>query len=202
VTYFQALQGVLTPPTTNQLEIVVFGPGTGECVLLHLGDGDWFVVDSCRYVGSENPVASEYLSAIGVDYTSAISQILATHWHDDHIRGLAQLVKNCPEAKLAISAALESDQFFQLVLEIDESRKLVSGTSTSNEFAEILDIMDKKNRVIIGPDSYVSENKIVFRGGYMKRAVVEALSPSTAAETAMKVNSPQGLSDRPALPPS
>ena len=34
------------------------------------------------------PVASEYLEYIGVE-TDAVVLIVATHWHDDHISGLA-----------------------------------------------------------------------------------------------------------------
>ena len=35
------------PPRTDELEVSLFGPGVGECVIVHLGAGEWMVVDSC-----------------------------------------------------------------------------------------------------------------------------------------------------------
>ncbi|PXF57856.1 MAG: hypothetical protein C4B58_08625 [Deltaproteobacteria bacterium] len=34
-------------PSPDELEISLFGPGRGECVVAHLGNNDWLVVDSC-----------------------------------------------------------------------------------------------------------------------------------------------------------
>src|SRR5438067_455186 len=35
------------PPDSSELELSVFGPGRGECLVVHLGAGEWMVVDSC-----------------------------------------------------------------------------------------------------------------------------------------------------------
>src|SRR6516164_161156 len=37
--------GPLGPPRPDQVEISVFGPSYGECIVAHLGHGNWIVVD-------------------------------------------------------------------------------------------------------------------------------------------------------------
>lgn len=174
-------------PKDHELELTVFGPGAGECLLIHLGSGDWFCVDSCKYQGSTSPAAIEYLEDIGIDPTSAIKRVLATHWHDDHVRGLSEIVRACPEAKLAISSALAGDQFFQIVLEVAEQRKLVSGTSTATEFAEILEHWVQIGKTI-GPDFYAIDGLPLFQGGFQDSAKVVALSPSPDTVTNSKTD--------------
>jgi hypothetical protein len=51
------------PPRADELEVSIIGPGRGECVLIHMGDNEWCVVDSCVARGHKQPVAVEYLNA-------------------------------------------------------------------------------------------------------------------------------------------
>ena len=78
---------VLTPPRSEELEISIFGPGRGECVLLHLGQNEWCVVDSCIAKPAGGPVALHYLRNLQTNAIDGIKLIVATHWHDDHIGG-------------------------------------------------------------------------------------------------------------------
>lgn len=169
-------------PQRNELELAVFGPGLGECIVMHCGDGDWIVIDSCKHSGAAQPVAIEYLEALGLDPSSAVRAILATHWHDDHVRGLATLVRRCPSATFAISAALEPDQFYGLVFEVEQRNKLVSETSTAREFADILDHFLDLNQHP-SPDVLAQTGSILFRGGIGKAVTIQALSPSAATVT-------------------
>ncbi len=166
-------------PQTNELELSVFGPGLGECIVMHCGAGDWIVIDSCKHSGSAHPVAIEYLEALGLDPSTAVRAILATHWHDDHVRGLAKLVRRCPDATFAISAALEPNQFYGLVFEVEERNKLVNETSTAREFAEILDHFLEVNQHP-SPSVLAQTGSILFRGGINEAVTIQALSPSTA----------------------
>lgn len=174
----------LVAPQPHELEIVVFGPGVGESILLHLGENDWFVIDSCKYPGDSTPAALQYLTSIGVDPSVSVKRILATHWHDDHIKGLGDIVRACPNAKFAMSGALAGEQFFQLVLEVEASNKLVSGSSSATEFADILEELRRRGKRIACPDFYAQDAMILFKeGGYRKSAIVQALSPSSATVT-------------------
>ena len=61
------------PPADDEFELSVFGPGMGECLVIHLGQGDWLVIDSCRYPGAKSPVAIAYLEALGIEPSDAIT---------------------------------------------------------------------------------------------------------------------------------
>ena len=78
-------------PASDEIEVSLFGPGYGECVLIHLGLGEWLVVDSCVNQYAGGTPALDYLQTIGVDIAHAVVIVTASHWHDDHIRGLSAL---------------------------------------------------------------------------------------------------------------
>lgn len=69
-----------------------FFPGYGECVVVHVGENQWLIVDSCRNPRTGNPIASDYLESLGLEFSAVVRLIVATHWHDDHMEGLADLV--------------------------------------------------------------------------------------------------------------
>ena len=169
-----------SPPGPNEFELTIFGPGVGECILLHLGGGDWFVVDSCLFPGSKTPVAIRYLESLGIEPRKAVRRVLATHWHDDHIQGLSDVLAHCSNAAFIMSGALNSDQFFTLVYDIAERNKLVSASSTASEFARILDLFASEHRKLAAPDMFASDGSMLYRGGYRDLVTVQALSPSAA----------------------
>jgi glyoxylase-like metal-dependent hydrolase (beta-lactamase superfamily II) len=79
-------------PSREEIDVVVLGPGFGECILIHIGEGDWIVFDSCLQSGTDRSAALVYLDSIGVKPETAIKLICASHWHDDHVGGLARLL--------------------------------------------------------------------------------------------------------------
>ena len=182
------------PPRPNDLEMTIFGPGVGECIVLHLGNGDWIIVDSCIFPDSSEPAALEYLRGFGVNPSTSVRRVVATHWHDDHIRGMASVLRECSSAQFVMSGALASTQFIQLVLEVDAQNKLVKYSSSASEFAEILDILKsrKSSRHAVGPHIYAQDGNRLFVGGYNNVAEVWALSPSSATIT----NAFAGLAER------
>lgn len=175
--FAQECHSTANPPALDEFELSVFGPGVGECVLMHLGSGDWVVVDSCRYPKSKLPIAIEYLEHIGLDPSNVVRCVLATHWHDDHIRGLGDLVRRCSTAVFAMSAALSQSQFFQLVLEVEEQNKRVAASSSASEFADILDQFASR---AVQPPSNATDGFLLYEGGFKGRVQIKALSPSPA----------------------
>lgn len=102
------------PPDPEEFELTLIGPGYGESVVLHLGGGAWVIVDSC--VDSEGaPRPLRYLDDLGVDPTESVRFVVATHWHDDHIRGMAQVVARCRRARFCCSGALRAEEFLAAV---------------------------------------------------------------------------------------
>lgn len=104
-----------TAPGIDVLEVSLFGTGIGECLAIHFGAGEWMLVDSCCNAKSAEPVSLAYLKALGVNVSTDVKLIVATHWHDDHVDGLGQLVSQCCQARLAFSSALERDEFQKLI---------------------------------------------------------------------------------------
>lgn len=103
-----------THPSPNEIEISVFGPGYGESILIHAGHGKWLIIDSCIDPSSSQPAPLKYLHAIGADTSRDVVFIVATHWHDDHIRGMSIILNECINAQFGCSIALRDKEFLTL----------------------------------------------------------------------------------------
>jgi beta-lactamase superfamily II metal-dependent hydrolase len=174
------------PPQDDEIEVSLFGPGYGECVLLHLGFSDWVIVDSCVNKQKRPPVL-EYLRAIGVDPAHLVKLVVATHWHDDHIGGLGFLFSNCLSAKFACSGALKSKEFLTLVRAVSVNAMMrTSGVKEFNEVIQTLEQRTKSKSQLAAP-TLASVNKTLWRrhsvNGQIFPAEVKSLSPSDAAVT-------------------
>ena len=105
---------MMQPPAQDELEISVFGPGYGECILVHVGHGVWLAIDSCIDSRTRRSAPLDYLNAINVDPAVAIEMIVASHWHDDHVRGLHDLLVAAKRARFSCSFALTGKEFVSL----------------------------------------------------------------------------------------
>lgn len=170
------------PPLADALEISLFGTGVGEGLAVHLGDGDWALVDTCREISNGIPLNLAYLESIGVDVEVAVKLIIATHWHDDHVDGLSNIIERCPSARLAFPQALACDEFRALVqLYGDPDYMLDREKSGVKEMVNTLRIL--KNRKDIDPNGYrppikTQADHLLFHNNYCE---FFALSPSPEA---------------------
>jgi beta-lactamase superfamily II metal-dependent hydrolase len=173
----------LTTPAANEIEISLFGPGYGECLVVHLGGGDWIIVDSCLNE-SKLPVALAYLGELGVDCATAVKLVVSTHWHDDHIRGLSKVVRACEAARIVVSAAMREEQFLTLV---DLLRGVAALTDSGiNEWTEILETLSTRMATpgvkYLPPRIALSDMRVFQRVADLKTGVtaceIWSLSPS------------------------
>ena len=102
-------------PSLDVPEISVFGPGYGENIVVHVGNGEWIIVDSCVEPNSAFVAPITYLHHIGVDAGNAVQFVVASHWHDDHVRGLSEVVKACRNAVFVSPKVLTSKEFHRYV---------------------------------------------------------------------------------------
>ncbi|MCI0454175.1 MAG: MBL fold metallo-hydrolase [Candidatus Dadabacteria bacterium] len=123
-------------PSLDEVEISIFGPGYGESILCHLGNNCWIIIDSCIDPDSKQPYTLTYLKNIGVNTERSVRHIIATHWHDDHIRGLGFIVEECKSADFICSEALKSNEFLTLVSACGKRSMMTS--SGVAEFYKIL----------------------------------------------------------------
>lgn len=117
------------PPATDELEISVFGRGYGEAICVHIGNGDWVLVDSCLNPQTATPAGLGYLRSLGVSPADAVRLVTVTHWDDDHIRGIGQIVQECSGAVVACSAALRRVDILQFVIEQESARGALGSVS-------------------------------------------------------------------------
>ena len=97
-----------SPPRPDELEISVFGKGVGEALAIHLGDSEWMAVDSFVDSQTGRPVVLDYLERLGLVPQTCLRYIAVTHWHDDHTSGTSTLLDSAPNARVGISAALNT----------------------------------------------------------------------------------------------
>ena len=114
-------------PRDDEFEITLFGPGYGESIVLHVGDGVWVTVDSCLGVDGY-PSALDYLKRLGLDPDRAVHLVVATHWHDDHIRGMAELLEACGNAAFCCAGALCREEFLAAVDALESRPPTVLGS--------------------------------------------------------------------------
>ena len=170
------LDAIAVPPAPDEAEFSVFGPGVGECIVVHLGKGRWMVVDSC--LEAKQPVALKYLERIGVS-PDAVSDLVVTHWHDDHIRGASAILDAAPKARIICSAALNCDEFRRL---LKACSLQFGGDCTATEMHALATACAERQRLPSGPRSWIwgIEGQQLI---HSPDANVHILSPSSATVT-------------------
>lgn len=184
----------VTPPAPNELEFTLLGPGYGECSVIHLGQGDWIIVDSC-VDDAGNPAALGYLSQIGVNTETDVRLIIVTHWHDDHVRGVARVVRDCPSAEFACPAAFCTKEFLTLVAAYADGAMMHQ--TGIQEMSDTLAILRDRNMTV----RLASENKLLLRDNGCE---LWALSPSDASIASamlhLHAQMPRPMQSKSALP--
>lgn len=131
---FPSTRGYNIPPAKDELEVSVIGPGYGECALVHFGDGNWLLVDSCVHADYSEPAPLRYLNDIGVP-PDGVRLLGITHWDDDHCKGIAQLVRACPQAQVTMATAFVEKDFLAFV-------RVYSSPLTKNARAGVKEIKE------------------------------------------------------------
>lgn len=164
-------------PEVDEIEVSVFGPGYGESILLHIGNNEWIIVDSCVDRGHQEPAALGYLKKLGVDPEEDVKLVVATHWHDDHIRGLGKIVEECESADFVCSTAIKAKEFLKL-MEVHRHRQTSSATHGVCEFLKIFDTLKKRDT----PPKFAIADRTLWRrpssSSTMPDCSVHSLSPS------------------------
>ncbi len=167
-------------PRVDEIEVSVFGPGYGESIVIHAGLGDWVVVDSCQLPRDTTPVALQYLEAIGVNVETQLKLVVATHWHDDHIRGLAAIVERAQQARFVASMAMANSIDFLTAVSLDE-RRLLAQNSGVTEFAKIIRVLKARRQASATyPIEWALVDRTIWNRPGSINATAQCLSPSDA----------------------
>ncbi len=172
----------VTPgPALDELEVSLIGPGYGECAVVHIGNGHWIVIDSCVNVESAQQAAIEYFESIGVNTAVQVRLIVITHWHDDHIRGITELLPKCQGATIACAAAMTESEVRRFIRTQARVRTLANTSGTSEADAALDEI---KRRLANAANTVTfaqgTSRLFVIQVGQLWRCEVWSLSPSAA----------------------
>lgn len=165
------MTNISNPPADGELEFTLFGPGYGESIALHIGDGSWVLVDSCVNPAGE-PRALQYLNELGVDPARSVRLVVATHWHDDHIRGMARLVTACSNAVFCCASVLCQQEFLAVVGSFGPGR--VPGASSG--VRELYEVFIRLKATAAIPIFALANSRVFVQGA----CEIWALSPNSA----------------------
>lgn len=137
-----------SPPFVNVAEVTLIGTGGGygESCVVHLGNSKWIVIDSCIDSKTGNSLPLEYLNSMGVQVNIDVVMVICTHWHDDHIQGLAQLFTAAECADLCFARANDLKKFLQFVKIDVKKAKVHASISSTNEFNACIDLLNKRRK--------------------------------------------------------
>ena len=167
----QPVTNINNPPANGELEITLFGPGYGESVVLHVGGGQWVVVDSYLDVDGE-PAALAYLRSLGIDPSAAVVAVVGTHWHDDHIGGLSKILATCPQAQFCCASVLCQEEFLARIATIERQHFSAVGSGV-RELHGVFSLLRDEGRSPV----HALANRRIFRLG---KCEIWSLSPSDA----------------------
>ena len=104
-------------PKLDEVEVTVLGPGYGESIVVHLGNNEWMIVDSCIDNSlPDKPVAPlKYLNSIGVSPSESVKYIVISHWDDDHVRGVSSILRECVNAEFYCSSVFADQKFTDFI---------------------------------------------------------------------------------------
>ena len=163
-------------PAANEAEIVVFGPGYGEAIAVHFGDGCWLLVDSCLTPSNKAPASIDYLNRINVPLAN-VRTIVASHWHDDHVKGLADMVAACPNASLQISGVF-NDREALAFLSAHGGEAAAVHTGGTKELYKAISLATSKSFLL--QKSLILEDRNIQ--GRSMRAVAFSPTPEASAQ--------------------
>ena len=99
--------------------------------------------------------------------------IVATHWHDDHIRGMSQLVATCEKAVFCCASALCQSEFIAAADALESRHLTVAGSGVR----EIHRVISRLSQTAARPTMAIA-NRLVFARGACE---IWSLSPDDAA---------------------
>jgi len=123
-----------------EITLIGTGGGYGESCIIHYGLNNWAIVDSCIDPTTNICLPLAYLQKLGIDLAKDVKFVLCTHWHDDHIRGLSQLLEKCTSAEFHFARANDRMKFLMWVgldfQKVSQDKTL----SSTKEFKRCVDI--------------------------------------------------------------
>ncbi len=173
------------PPNFDEIEVSLFGPGFGECCVIHLGHNEWLIIDSCLDPSTKIPTPLSYLHSSEIDPARDVKLFVISHWHSDHIKGASEVAATCKSSYICFSEALLREEFLTLVdiySGLDKPVLTDRDTCGTKEIASIIKTIKERcgQGSIDLTYNLLSADKRIYQKQYRNHSVeVWALSPSS-----------------------
>jgi hypothetical protein len=138
-----------------------------------------------REPGRHRTVAPlSYLERLGVVVADAVQLVVATHAHDDHFAGIAEVFRSCRSAKFVCSDAMSKEEFWALC-EADKQMGSDLRKRAYREYRAIREEIQKRSgeQPTFRPIRFAIESRPVLTIADRNDVSVTALSPSDEAVT-------------------
>ena len=134
------------------------------------------IVDSCidTQADRERPAAISYLESMNVDPATQVDLVATTHWHRDHVRGLAEIVRRCPSARFACGAALLTDELVSYLVAIGSTITTLAAPKPQ-ELLQAIRVLSEREQ----PARHAKAGQILYTWSSLASQAT-ALSPSDA----------------------
>lgn len=127
-------------PSLQQLEssplsLLAFGPGFGESLLIRTPEGRWIAVDSTTRQRKRRAV-NPTLAALDA-YEAELDVVLLTHPHEDHVKGLRDLIERCRTNAIVatVEPLMRVPSSYAVATEADDAAALTGGASIAAHIA-------------------------------------------------------------------
>lgn len=152
-------------------EILVFGCGYGESILIKSDSGKFIVVDSFLNYETGNPIVIDYLNNIGEPLDS-IKCVIVTHFHDDHIQGITKILEESNGASLVVNPIIFRSK--KILNYIAKTRTICGNQNrTTKEINKLITFVENNEVNFV----YALSNRIIFSDENSEMFTLEALSP-------------------------
>lgn len=136
--------------------------GQGDCSFIELGNGQTMLIDAGNPEDGDDIV--DYIKDLqygDIDY------VVATHPHDDHIGGMAEVLKTFPVEKMYMPNAVHTSYSFENLLNVIEEKDIdlnvaKSGTSILNSGPINIDILSPVQEEYSEMNNYSAVVRIIY----------------------------------------
>ncbi|MES0208404.1 hypothetical protein NKJ93_04815 [Mesorhizobium sp. M0028] len=129
--------------------ITIIGSSPGESAILMFSDGAIITIDCCKRKNKNFMV--EYFNDQGLDFAK-VSHNVITHFHNDHVAGMDELINACPNSKVVLPDLWRSIEFKHFAARLTPDVSTGPGTVIT-EVLKVFDILEKaRHRVDYGAE--------------------------------------------------
>jgi beta-lactamase superfamily II metal-dependent hydrolase len=117
------------------LSLLAFGPGFGESLLIRTPEASWVAIDSASRQRKRRAV-NPALVALET-YDVELDVVLLTHPHEDHVKGLRDLIERCGDGAIvgAVEPLMRTPSSYAVASEVDDVAAITGGAGVAAHVA-------------------------------------------------------------------